>query len=470
MSEIATIWRILGNEMPPRDNHGRRMEVLKEILEQEPELEGAQKWYVVNRLANIPWRRCIVEMLDRHNAHYVTVPFDRSIPPNPENLKLRGVNINNARNLAIQAGHAMTPWSVVLDGDCIFTSEGWSPVIAAMRENRTKHLSIPHRREATGDLAEPMVAFHQTSEERFDESIPFGSGDKLELLYRLGHDRTPYSGHLQIEGDKTQVVGEVRHITTGHPGLESNLGQRERQREKSFQQLSRRIGATPTMQYTPHGGNSRVWSKLDGFFDYSGQYSSIAFDVHDGARIVEVGSWQGKSAIYLATQVTAFGNRAHIHCVDTFDGGNDEVLKSRIEELGGPDALFGLFNHNVKRSGLGYMITPHRKSSVEAAKEFGDNTLSAVFIDAGHSYEDVKADLEAWYPKVKPGGLFAGHDFDFAHPVSREGVIPAVREFFKGMPLEVMPYGRVWKHICYKNGDPTFPDSHNPLRRRRLWV
>jgi len=446
------------------------MEVLEQILKTEPELEGAQKWYVVNRLANIPWRRCIVEMLDRYDAHYVTIPFNRNVRRDTASLKLHGLNLNNARNVAVQAGLAMTPWSVVLDGDCIFDEQGWQPVIEAMRRADTQYLSIPHRRDNSDELAEPMLAFHETSTERFDESIPFGQGDKLELLYRLGHDRTPMSGHLQVEGDLTQVVGSVTHLATGDPGLETNLQQRENKREMAFNQMLRWLNRQPQMDLNIHGGMSNLWAKLDGYFDYSGQYSGLAFDVHDGARIVEVGSWQGKSAIYLATQIVGMGKRAHIHCIDTFDGGTDEHLKSRIDVIGGKDALFEQFQSNVHRSGLGYMITPHRTSSVEAAKEFPDNTLSAVFIDADHSYEAVKADLEAWYPKVKPGGLIAGHDFDFEHPVSREGVIPAVREFFAGMPLEVMPHGRVWKHICYKNGDPMFPDSANPLRRRRLWA
>ncbi len=38
-------------------------------------------------------------------------------------------------------------------------------------------------------------------------------------------------------------------------------------------------------------------------------------------------------------------------------------------------------------------------------------TLSLLYIDAGHSYECVMADLYAWYPKVISGGIVAGHDY-----------------------------------------------------------
>lgn len=50
-------------------------------------------------------------------------------------------------------------------------------------------------------------------------------------------------------------------------------------------------------------------------------------------------------------------------------------------------------------------------NSIEVAKRFEDNSLDFVYIDAGHSFEEVKADYEAWYPKVRSGGVVAGHDY-----------------------------------------------------------
>jgi len=52
-----------------------------------------------------------------------------------------------------------------------------------------------------------------------------------------------------------------------------------------------------------------------------------------------------------------------------------------------------------------------KKSSVEAAKQFPEGHFDYVYIDAGHTYEDVKSDIEAWLPKVSLGGMIAGHDF-----------------------------------------------------------
>jgi len=67
-----------------------------------------------------------------------------------------------------------------------------------------------------------------------------------------------------------------------------------------------------------------------------------------------------------------------------------------------------------------------QETSVKAAQRFDDGFFDFVYIDADHRYEFVKKDLRAWWPKLKVGGIFAGHDYfqykDF-------GVVEAVNEF-----------------------------------------
>ena len=56
----------------------------------------------------------------------------------------------------------------------------------------------------------------------------------------------------------------------------------------------------------------------------------------------------------------------------------------------------------------------------EALEKVQDNELDFIFIDARHDYCATHDDIKAWWPKVKPGGIFAGHDYN-----SHEVVEPA---------------------------------------------
>lgn len=67
----------------------------------------------------------------------------------------------------------------------------------------------------------------------------------------------------------------------------------------------------------------------------------------------------------------------------------------------------------------------HRHFTTYAHKFFNDCELDFIFVDAGHEYEDVKADIQAWYPKIKKGGYMIGHD------INQTQVRRAVREQFE---------------------------------------
>lgn len=66
--------------------------------------------------------------------------------------------------------------------------------------------------------------------------------------------------------------------------------------------------------------------------------------------------------------------------------------------------------------------------SVEIAESIPEGSLDFVFIDAEHSYESVKADIEAWAPKVRNYGIVAGHDYYLTRQ-GNLGVIKAVNEY-----------------------------------------
>ena len=79
-----------------------------------------------------------------------------------------------------------------------------------------------------------------------------------------------------------------------------------------------------------------------------------------------------------------------------------------------------------------------RLRSAEAAARVPDGSMDFVYIDARHDYESVLEDLDAWYSKLKPGAIFAGHDYvDGMFPQGDFGVKSAVDEFFgkRGIPV-----------------------------------
>lgn len=80
--------------------------------------------------------------------------------------------------------------------------------------------------------------------------------------------------------------------------------------------------------------------------------------------------------------------------------------------------------------------------SPDAASEVPDG-LDFVFVDAGHLYEEVLADLRAWWPKIKPGGYLFGHDIDNPNPeYAHWGVRQAAEEFSAevGVPFEAFSW------------------------------
>jgi hypothetical protein len=52
-----------------------------------------------------------------------------------------------------------------------------------------------------------------------------------------------------------------------------------------------------------------------------------------------------------------------------------------------------------------------RSNSREASSIFADESLDFIYIDANHAYEFVKEDINFWFPKLRQGGIFAGHDY-----------------------------------------------------------
>jgi len=76
-----------------------------------------------------------------------------------------------------------------------------------------------------------------------------------------------------------------------------------------------------------------------------------------------------------------------------------------------------------------------KNDSVNGVGQFKDEYFDFIYIDADHHYEAVEMDLKLWYPKLKKGGLFSGHDYTGHETDKHFGVTQAVDEFVEKLEL-----------------------------------
>lgn len=152
-------------------------------------------------------------------------------------------------------------------------------------------------------------------------------------------------------------------------------------------------------------------------------------------KALEVGSWLGESTEIIAKAI----NNNPLYVVDWFKGNKGTVLE-RIAEK---EDIYPLFVKNMEEVGVVKQIRPLLMDSVEASTFFRDNFFDFMFIDASHDYNSILADLKAWYPKLKIGGIICCHDCEQkewddkyinqdVHNHVHHGVVKAMNVFFKG--------------------------------------
>ena len=178
----------------------------------------------------------------------------------------------------------------------------------------------------------------------------------------------------------------------------------------------------------------------DGWFDYRDFYLHIIQNLKDGSHLVEVGCWMGKSGGYLVEKSKELGKNFQIDFVDTWDGDVNVPYQIDLIRQNGKDHIYEIFKSNIFNIDYEFSGKIIRMDSSKASGLYDDNSLDFVFIDADHSYEKVLEDIKAWLPKIKIGGILAGHDYDF------EGVKKAVWETFGDLPEHK---GHVW---CFEKG------------------
>lgn len=124
-----------------------------------------------------------------------------------------------------------------------------------------------------------------------------------------------------------------------------------------------------------------------------------------GGRIVEIGSYHGRSAIVLSS---AAPKGTPVFAIDPH-GGNDrgpQQIEGAFED-GQRD--HEIFMANLSAAGVVDRVTHIRKPSQDATGDI-PGLLDVVYIDGAHRYAPAKADIDRWGAKVAPGGTLLIHD------------------------------------------------------------
>ncbi len=186
---------------------------------------------------------------------------------------------------------------------------------------------------------------------------------------------------------------------------------------------------SPAGWASPWARAATSWDQVPGMFDFAAVYDAAVAAASDGAVFVEVGCLVGRSTCYLAAKIRESGKAITLYAVDTGRGSASDTTGQTIApSLGG--SLAGVLHRNLIGCGVDEIVVPILTTSIQAAGLFQPSSVDFCFIDADHTYASVLADLHAWWPKVKPGGTLAGHDYRQSASWL-VGVTPAVHEFFR---------------------------------------
>ena len=326
----------------------------------------------------------------------------------------------NARN-AVSAAIALEPDFVLfLEDDVVFNAHvGYN--LTQWRPIREQWLGMASLYNPSVHQAERCDAEHWF---RADGGAVYGS-----QAYLLSLDTARYTAEHWHEVEGMQDIKMSRLAARGgwrifyhspslvqHVGIESTWGGGYHD-APDFDLLFRAPSASPDV---PSNGDNHIGSEtrtagpsyreIPGWFDEEWLYDRMIGQAPSHATFVEVGCWLGKSTAYCASRIRESGKAISFYAVDTWQGSASEpAMAESAARAGG--SVYPLFRANMEAVGVLDVIRPLLMPSVAAARLFANGSLDFVFIDADHARAAVQADIAAWRPKVKCGGILAGHDW-----------------------------------------------------------
>ena len=144
----------------------------------------------------------------------------------------------------------------------------------------------------------------------------------------------------------------------------------------------------------------------------------------------EIGVQQGE----FSKIIRATWKGKYLHLIDRWRSDDDYKDIANVSDETHKQFYFKVLNLFADDQG----VFVYKMDSIFAAQQFPDNYFDWIYLDADHSYDGCKKDLNVWYPKLKPGGIFAGHDFLNGNiPAGEFGVKAAVEEFIQDKEVQL---------------------------------
>lgn len=116
--------------------------------------------------------------------------------------------------------------------------------------------------------------------------------------------------------------------------------------------------------------------------------------------VVEVGCYVGGMTIYMCDLVSYSKKNINFYVVDSF---------AEKQYLDNDVPMYDRFYKNTEAYTNKFQL--YKKDSLECSTEFKDNSIQFLFLDTAHDSKYVKKELDVWIPKMKKGGVIAGHDY-----------------------------------------------------------
>jgi cephalosporin hydroxylase len=147
----------------------------------------------------------------------------------------------------------------------------------------------------------------------------------------------------------------------------------------------------------------------------------LAFPWAPDGLVVEIGSYSGMTAAFVAETLAAAGLDNRVMSIDPFE----RVPHTRKN----PKGRYKRYLKTMQDRGLEHRCLPLVAYSQDAAAVVPDR-IGLLIIDGNHEYESVAGDLALYSPKVLPGGFVFLDDYTETYP----GVVRAVEEFVDSSP------------------------------------